>query len=93
MTASAQWEKVAAEKRAARDALIPQEWRIAGIADDVINVMDVPTKSGILSEIELDITETDAPTLVKRMINKELTSEDVTVAFCKRASLAQQLVS
>lgn len=92
MTAAEQWAKVAADKRAARDALIPKEWLVEPVADDVLNVMDVPTTSGVLSADELEITEADAPTLIKKMIEKELTSEAVTVAFCKRAAIAQQLV-
>lgn len=93
MTVSEHWEQIAAEKRAARDALIPKEWNIGGsIASEVVDVMDVPARCGILSPAELDITETDATTLVKLMVNNSLTSEAVTTAFCKRAAIAQQLV-
>lgn len=92
MTVTAAWDKIAADKRAARDALIPKEWLIE-VGDDVVDVMDVPAKCGVLSAAELDITELDAPTLVKKMVAKELSSEAVTTAFCKRAAIAQQLVS
>jgi amidase len=92
MTASTTWDKTAADKRAARDALIPKEWLVQ-VADDVVDVMDIPAKSGVLSAAELEITESDAATLIKKMVAKELTSEAVTVAFCKRAAIAQQLTN
>lgn len=92
MTSSTAWDKTVADKRAARDALIPKEWLVQ-VADDVVDVTDIPAKSGVLSAAELEITETEATDLVKKMVNKELTSEAVTVAFCKRAAIAQQVVS
>ncbi|BEJ12517.1 hypothetical protein CspHIS471_0209770 [Cutaneotrichosporon sp. HIS471] len=91
-TSTTTWDKIAAEKRAARDALIPKEWLVE-VADDVIDVMDIPAKSGVLSAAELEITETAAPALIKKMVDKELTSEAVTVAFCKRAAIAQQVTN
>lgn len=42
---------------------------------------------------ELDITETEATILVRKMVGGELKSREVTEAFCKRAAVAQQLVS
>lgn len=93
MTVSTSWDKIASDKRAARDALIPKEWLIKAVADDVLDVTDIPAKSGVLSAAELEITETEAGDLIKKMVNKELTAEAVTVAFCKRAAIAQQVVS
>lgn len=62
-------------------------------ADDVTNVMDVPHQSGIMTTKELEITEMDATSLLELMASGQLKSYDVTLAFCKRAAIAQQLVS
>ncbi|TXT15767.1 hypothetical protein VHUM_00270 [Vanrija humicola] len=86
------WETISANKRAQRDALIPDEWKV-DVPESVVNVIDVPRTSGILSPAEVKITETDAPTLVKQILAKELTSEAVTLAFSKRAAIAQQLTN
>lgn len=85
------WETIAANKRAARDALIPKAWRVS-VPDDVLDVTHVPETCGVLSAAEIKITETDATDLVKQMLAKEITAEAVAVAFCKRAAIAQQLV-
>lgn len=85
------WKTVAANKRAARDDLIPKSWLIED--PGTRNVQDVARSCGVLSPAELEITETEAPALVQKMLAKELTSEAVVTAFCKRAAIAQQLVS
>jgi amidase len=92
MTTSTAWEDIAADKRRARDACIPQNWLVS-VADDVLDVTGVPHTCGVLTPDELKITETEAPALVKQMLDKKLTSEAVVTAFCKRAAIAQQLVS
>ncbi|KAJ6167018.1 acetamidase [Penicillium chermesinum] len=86
------WEDVAAEKRARIENSIPQEWRIQQQpAGD--SVFDYPAKSGILTAGELAITESSASELVTKLARGELKSVEVTVAFCKRAALAHQLVN
>lgn len=55
-------------------------------------MIDVPASSGILSEQELKITESTASELVPRLAKGQLKAVDVTLAFCKRAALAHQLV-
>lgn len=47
----------------------------------------------VLTSSELEITELNAPELVRRMSTKELLCETVTKAFLRRAALAQELVS
>lgn len=84
------WEAVSAGKRAARDALIPKAWLIKDVEER--NVQAVAESCGVLTPEELKITDTDATELVKKMVAKELTSEQVVTAFCKRAAVAQQLV-
>lgn len=89
---STKWEERAADKRSRIAASIPAEWRIetSSLPD---NVMSVPSSCGILSKMELAITESSAVDLVARMAKGELKSYDVTLAFCKRAAIATQLVS
>lgn len=91
-TSTPSWETIAANKRAARDALIPAAWLIT-VDDGLLDVTGVPRTCGALSPDEIKITETEAPKLVEQMIGRQLTSEAVVTAFCKRAAIAQQLVS
>ncbi|TXT06916.1 uncharacterized protein COLE_06247 [Cutaneotrichosporon oleaginosum] len=55
--------------------------------------MDIPATCGVLSPQEVEITETPASELVKRLLSRELSSESVVTAFCKRAAIAQQLTN
>ena len=56
--------------------------------------LQVVRKSGILSERELDITESYTATQLRDQIARgQLKSVEVTVALAKRAALAQQFVS
>ena len=86
------WEERAADKRNRINDSIPQEWKIQTLPMDD-SVLEFPKKSGILSDQELAITQSSASDLVKKLAQGELTAVDVTVAFCKRAALAHQLVS
>ncbi|KAF7560566.1 hypothetical protein G7046_g3586 [Stylonectria norvegica] len=89
------WEKIAQTKRASREAAIPGEWRLkpGQVLDSQLNVISVPAECGILTTRELEITGTDAVVLVKKLISREYSSHEVTLAFCKRAAIAQQLVN
>jgi amidase len=96
----ADWRALTASKREAVAAKIPQEWRLSSAILDTISetstrsVLSVPRESGILSEKELEITEKyDATALVELMSTGQLKSYDVTLAFCKRAAIAQQCVN
>ena len=88
------WQEVAAKKQAERFERIPQAWRIdTSRYQEQHNVLDVPRFCGILHEREIDITEKyDAVGIVEAIRANELSAEEVTVAFCKRAGIAQQLV-
>lgn len=92
---AAPWELIAQRKQAERDALIPAAWRLSSLpAEDVLNVTHVPAKSGILSANEIEITEGyDAMALAEAIRTKALTSVQVTMAFCKRAAIAQQVTN
>ncbi|ORY80867.1 putative amidase [Protomyces lactucae-debilis] len=78
-----------------RDKSIPDYARLsAPPAESVQNVLDVPKGSGLLTDKELKITENyDASALLRLIARGDLTSEEVTLAFIKRASIATQLVN
>ena len=87
------WEHVAQVQRDIRDSHIPTEWKLKELPDSsVTNVMKVPYSSGIMTERELQLTEMDATALLELIATGTATSYDVTLAFCKRAAIAQQLV-
>ena len=89
---SCNWADIAADKRRRIDASIPDEWRIDVTEYQEDSVMHVPATSGILSPDELEITNSSAVDLASRLISGQLKSVAVTLAFCKRAALAHQLV-
>ena len=104
-TPTSTWKtKVAAKQQAARDK-IPKDWLLPAsvlqalkmpIAEHQNRVidMDIPRKSGILTEKELDITENyTVEELLSKLKSGDLSSLEVTVAFSKRSAMAQQLVS
>lgn len=86
------WEERAADKRKRINDSIPKEWKIQNLPEDD-SLFDFSEKSGLLSSQELAITQSSASDLVKKLAVGELKAVDVTVAFCKRAALAHQLVS
>lgn len=86
------WEDRAADKRKRIDESIPSEWKIQNHPQED-SVFDFPAKSGLLSRQEFAITQNSASDLVKKLAVGALKAVDVTIAFCKRAALAHQLVS
>ena len=88
------WQEIAKEQQAMRDAKIPPEWRLkAPPGASVTNVFRVPYTCGIMSKRELELTDKDATELLELLSTGKLKAYELTVAFCKRASIAQQLVS
>ncbi|KAI3394262.1 hypothetical protein diail_2965 [Diaporthe ilicicola] len=99
------WQSRAAEKRARCQSAIPKAWElppvlVQGLAHPLetsknnLVELAIPRRSGLLTEKELSITEAhDVRSLLKALASGELTSLEVTVAFCKRAAIAQQLTS
>ena len=94
------WEALGAHRRQKLLDKIPPQWRLSknwteAITPDVKKVsISVPRESGILSTGELEITENhDATSLVEALASRQLSSYEVTLAFCKRAAIAHQLVS
>lgn len=89
------WEVKAARKRAALLASIPKEWIIPAELLPPASQDDVttwPQTSGWFTAEELAITDLSASELVPKLASGQLTSVAVTMAFCKRASAAHQLV-
>jgi amidase len=85
------WRATARERRKAQADSIPPEWRLKSISEDKSSIPIIET-SGILTPLELEITNTtDAFILSLKIQSRTWTSEQVTVAFCKRAAIAQQL--
>jgi amidase len=91
----AKWEEIAQQKRAALLHSIPSEWIIPGNIrppDSQLDVTGFPQESGWFTHRELEITSTSATQLLGKTTTGQWSAEEVTLAFCKRASAAQQLV-
>ena len=95
----APWKTKVASKREAEYAKIPKAWRLdpkflANDETSPVSVMDVPAKSGLLTSAELEITEKySAVSLAKAVQSGSIKAVHVATAFCKRAAIAQQLLS
>jgi amidase len=85
------WEAIAADKRRRLRNIIVPEWRVDTAPSDSTTVMQYPERSGVLSAQEIEITNSSAVDLIAKLAARELTSVDVTLAFCKRAAVAHQL--
>jgi len=90
---TADWQKVAAEKRDSVLGLIPEEWRIPSppSAEEQRDVTGEYVHQ-YLSEKEVTITETDAVGIVEKTSSGTWSSVEVANAFCHRAAIAHQLV-
>ncbi|KAJ3476075.1 hypothetical protein NLG97_g9244 [Lecanicillium saksenae] len=93
-TSRVSWQEAAAQKRAAVNDLIPQEWRIG----DVPSAEDQPNITGdyirqFLTPREVEITETEAEAILAKTTSGEWTAKEVATAFCHRAALGHQLVN
>ncbi|KAJ5949118.1 hypothetical protein N7454_000702 [Penicillium verhagenii] len=97
LTQIPEWQELVARKRAECQSKIPREWTLS---TDLLNVpphlidYDVPRKSGLLSKLELDLTENYSATqLLAKLASGNVSSLALTTALCKRAAIAQQLTS
>ncbi|CAL3966490.1 unnamed protein product [Diplocarpon coronariae] len=93
MAAEAPWVAIAARKQSERQSRIPSAWLLRSLpSPETLDVRSIPGTCGILSEQEISITEHhDATSLAEAIQSRVLTAEQVAVAFCKRAAIAQQL--
>jgi amidase len=87
------WSHRVRVKRAALAALVPPEWRLSTIPspEEAANVIDWP--GNLLSREEITITETAPLATLANMHAGIWSAEEVTRAFCHRASIAHQLVN
>ena len=87
------WEELAKAKRESITASIPAEWQIEAIPSTE-QQRDVAGKYlwQYLSEREIEITESEATRIIEKTSEGTWTAEEVTRAFCHRASLAHQIV-
>lgn len=86
------WKAICSDKKQRQEASIPQDWIVSPPPKERLNVIDFPRESGLLTAIELTITESDVETLLANLASGTWTSVDVTRAFYKRAILAHQVV-
>lgn len=89
------YRQIAAEKKLQQANKIPKAWLIsADTHRNSGNVLGVPVTCGILDKVECEITsEYDATALLEKLKSGIWSAEQVTIAFCKRAAIAQQLVN
>ncbi|KAI3339441.1 putative fatty-acid amide hydrolase [Ustulina deusta] len=86
---------IAAGKVSQQRSKIPEAWQISpDTIKDVTNFMEIPVTCGVLSDVECEITSNyDATALLAELKASTFSVEQVTVAFCKRAAIAHQLVN
>ena len=90
------WQAIAQRKKEEQLKRIPPEWiRFPkDFKPDSVNVLEVPRNCGLLTKKDLIITENyDATALAEAIRGRKLSSVNVVKAFCKRAAIAQLLVS
>ncbi|WVW85900.1 hypothetical protein I302_107938 [Kwoniella bestiolae CBS 10118] len=89
------WQGTASQFLQERDKAIPSEYLLTlPPAEDVIDVKDYPTLPGILSPLELEITQSLTVTeLLEAIRAGKYTAVQVTQAFCHRATVAHQLTN
>lgn len=81
------------QKRRQRSLLISPEWRLAkeSSGDNVLHVLE--TCGSLTPRGPTITTKNDTVDILGKIQAKDYTPEEVTMAFCKRAAIAQQAVS
>lgn len=99
------WATKVARKQKALRAKVPQAWILPESVTSLLKYplesnlnrlieLDVPRRSGLLSDRELQITEKyTVPALLALLRSGELSAVEVTTAFSKRACIAGQLTN
>ena len=87
------WQELVADKQKRRDAAIPKDWIVSAPSTERLNVLELPKETGLLTEFELEVTESVVEVLLPKLASGEWSSVDVTTAFYKRAIIAHQAVS
>lgn len=89
------WKEISQKAQDILSASIPEQWRIPKEKlppPERLDVTGFPEECGLLSQDEIEITRSYATEIVKRVAEGKWKAEHVTVAFCKRAAIAHQLV-
>jgi amidase len=93
------WRLLVAKKHDELDAQVPPDWRLSETflasvpASGRLIEDDIVRRSGVLNDEEFDITEKySAIELLSKLACGDVSSLQVTTAFCKRAAIANQLV-
>jgi len=86
------WQELVADKQKRQKETIPNEWIVQTPPADRLNVIDFPRETGLLSDFELEITESNVEALLPKLASGEWSSVNVTRAFYKRAIIAHQVV-
>ena len=86
------WKAICQDKKKRQEDSIPKEWLARPPSEDRLNVVDFPRESGLLTPIELSMTDSNVETLLANLASGLWSSVDVTRGFYKRAILAHQTV-
>ncbi len=94
MATEMSWQSLAKAKLSSINSSIPSKWKLSSVPS-IEEQRDVTGDSILksLSEREIEITETDAVGIIGKTSAGQWTAEEVTTAFCHRASLAHQLTN
>ena len=87
------WETACSNAQSSVLASIPKKWILPSVDKTITDVTSIPRTCGLLTPEQLTITELTATALLKKLHSGELTSVEVTEAFCGRAAVAHQVVS
>ncbi|KAJ7193376.1 general amidase [Mycena pura] len=88
------WQQIASDKKARQLDTVPRDWLAPNVPPATqLNVFDFPQKSGVLSPLDLEITETPVSTLLSNLGSSKWSALQVTTSFYKRAIVAQQLTN
>ena len=95
MATGADWESIGKGKRAKVSALLPVKWKISEPVPDACSLPDATEyPRSFLTQCETEITEAfTAQALVRKIADRTFTAVQATTAFCRRATMAHQLVS
>lgn len=91
------WKLAVRQRRQRQLSLIPQEWRLKNIpsAAEAKCTHPIIESCGILTPLELEITNpsNSVPYILGKIHTQVWSAYNVTLAFCKRAAVVQQLTS
>ncbi|KAL9941636.1 hypothetical protein ACHAQF_000734 [Verticillium nonalfalfae] len=90
----ADWRTAAAEKRQSVIDLIPAPWVIAALPppDAQMDITGDHIRQYLTKE-EVDMTESDVSTILRRVHEGQWKARDIAEAFCHRAALAHQMTN